>query len=161
MHRFYQWIWHLLYKIYDVQNKQFSSLCFEEVFCFEDLKGNIVSLINCQHHFNKKYKNEPKKKYVYYLDSIMYRFYRWFWNLLYKIYDVQNTSFSGCFEEVFCFEDLKDNIRVLISCQYQFNKYKKEYEREHKKKYVYHLDVPWDEVLGYNKEYNEKDKENI
>ena len=82
----------------------------------------------------------------------MHRFYQWIWNLLYKIYDVQNTPFSGCFTQVFSYEDLKDNIVGLIGCQHQFNKYKKEYEREHKKKYVYHLDVPWDEVLGYNVE---------
>ena len=144
---------------------EFSSLCFKEVFCYEDLKENIVALINCQHYLNKK-KNEQEEgnwdrrhnnKYVYYLDEVMYRFYRWFWNLLYKIYDVQNTPFSGGFKQVFCYEDLIDNIVALISCQYQFNKYKKEYEREHKKKYVYHLDIPWDEVLGYDEEDNVED----
>ena len=166
MHRFYQWIWNLLYKIYDVQNTPFSG-CFTQVFSYEDLKDNIVGLIGCQHQFNKrkkeyefehkmnqdqfnKRKNEHKKKYVYHLDNVMDRFYQWIWNLIYKIYDVQNTPFSGCFTQVFCYEDLKDNIVGLIGCQHQFNKYKKEYEREHKKKYVYHLDVQWDEVSGYN-----------
>ena len=166
MHRFYQWIWNLIYKIYDVQNTPFSG-CFTQVFCYEDLKDNIVGLIGCQHQFNKrkkeyefehkmnqdqfnKRKNEHKKKYVYHLDNVMDRFYQWIWNLIYKIYDVQNTPFSGCFTQVFCYDDLIDNIVGLIGCQHQFNKYKKEYEREHKKKYVYHLDVQWDEVSGYN-----------
>jgi hypothetical protein len=84
------------------------------------------------------------------MDIVPYRFYQWIWNLIYKIYDVQNTPFSGCFTQVFCYDDLIDNIVGLIGCQHQFNKYKKEYEREHKKKYVYHLDVQWDEVSGYN-----------
>ena len=91
----------------------------------------------------------------------MHRFYQWIWNLIYKIYDVQNTPFGGCFTQVFCYDDLIDNIVGLIGCQHQFNKYKKEYEREHKKKYVYHLDVPWDEVLGYDVEDNEEDNEKI
>ena len=112
MHRFYQWIWNLLYKIYDVQNTPFSG-CFTQVFSYEDLKDNIVGLIDCQHQFNKrkkeyefehkmnqdqfnKRKNEHKKKYVYHLDNVMDRFYQWIWNLIYKIYDVQNTPFSGC-----------------------------------------------------------------
>ena len=89
----------------------------------------------------------------------MHRFYQWIWNLLYKIYDVQNTPFSGCFTQVFCYDDLIDNIVGLIGCQHQFNKYKKEYEREHKKKYVYHLDVPWAEVSGYDVEDNVEDNE--
>lgn len=91
----------------------------------------------------------------------MHRFYQWIWNLIYRIYDVQNTPFSGCFTQVFCYEDLIDNIVTFIGCQHQFNKYKKEYEREHKKKYVYHLDVPWDEALGYDEEHNEKDNESV
>lgn len=89
----------------------------------------------------------------------MDRFYQWIWNLIYKIYDVQNTPFSGCFTQVFCYDDLVDNIVGLIGCQHQFNKYKKEYEREHKKKYVYHLDVPWNEVLGYNDEDDPNENE--
>jgi hypothetical protein len=93
--------------------------------------------------------------------KIMDRFYQWIWNLIYKIYDVQNTPFSGCFEQVFCYDNLIDNIVTLIACQHQFNKYKKEYEREHKKKYVYHLDVPWDEVLGYDVGDDEEDNEKI
>ena len=160
MHRFYQWIWNLLYKIYDVQKKNFHPLCFQEVFCYEDLKDNIVALINCQHQFNTdkiKYKLEHNEKYVCHMDIIPHRFYQWVWNLIYKIYDVQNTPFSGCFDQIFCYDNLIDNIVTLIACQHQFNKYKKEYEREHKKKYVYHLDVPWDEVLGYNVEDNVED----
>jgi hypothetical protein len=75
---------------------------------------------------------------------------------------VQNKQFSSlCFKEVFCYEDLKENIVALINCQHKFNKYKKEYEREHKKKYVYHLDVPWDEVLGYDVGDDEEDNEKI
>lgn len=159
MHRFYQWIWNLLYKIYDVQKKNFYPLCFKEVFCCEDLKDNIVTLIDCQHQFNtdkRKYELEHNEKYVCHMDIVPYRFYRRIWNLIYKIYDIQNTPFSGCFTQVFCYHNLVDNIVTFITCQHQFNKYKKEYEREHKKKYVYHLDVQWDKVLGYNVEDDEK-----
>ena len=164
MHRFYQWIWNLISKIYDVQKENYHPLCFKEVFCYEDLKDNIVALINCQYQFNadkRRYKLEHNQKYVCHMDIIPHRFYRWVWNLIYKIYDVQNTPFSGCFDQIYCYDNLIDNIVTLIACQHQFNKYKKEYEREHKKKYVYHLDIPWDEVSGYNVEDDVEDNEKI
>ena len=44
---------------------------------------------------------------------------------------------------------------ALINCRHPFNKQK----NEHKKKYVYHLDVPWDEVLEYDVEDDVEDNE--